>query len=98
MTKLQLIEELLDYVINTILENSTDYQNFDVDKFRRTFVDGVLQEGVQLTDIQSLVVYQQDYQSQLAPLNLDLVLNQVADCQWNGTEYEPWGDFNLFVT
>ena len=60
MTKLQLIEELLDYVINTILENSTDYQNFDVDKFRITFVDGVLQEGVQLTDIQSLVVYQQD--------------------------------------
>lgn len=98
MTKIQLIEQFLDYTINLIIENSGDFVNFDVNKFKRSFSTGGQITVSELGTSNDLVVYQEDYQKQLTPQQFDLVLNQIADCQWDGDAYQPWGDFNMFVT
>ena len=98
MTKIQLIEQFLDYTINLIIENSNDFVDFDVNKFKRSFsTDGQITTS-ELSNQDDLVVYQEDYQKELTPQQFDLVLNQIADCQWDGDEYQPWGEFNLFTT
>tara|TARA_B100000287_G_C20661316_1_gene790222 strand:+ start:317 stop:2338 length:2022 start_codon:yes stop_codon:yes gene_type:complete len=100
MTKVELIESLLDYMINLIIENSDDYENFDVDKFRRIFSGGELIHSDGVSETGNIVVFQEDYQKNLVPESIDSVLNSTADCQWNQTTqvYDDWGDFVSFVT
>ena len=100
MTKIQLIESLLDYIINLMMENSDDFENFNVNNFRRIFSNGNIVQTDNVEDVENIVVYQQDYQQQLTPESLDTVLNSAADCQFDTetNQYLDWGDFSYFVT
>ena len=75
MTKIQLIESLLDYIINLMMENSDDFENFNVNNFRRIFSNGNIVQTDNVEDVENIVVYQQDYQQQLTPESLDTVFH-----------------------
>ena len=104
MTKLQLIESLLDYIINLMVTNSSDFDNFDVNKIRRIFgSQGTLEETdiSNIDNLSDIVVYSEDYQQGLTPTSFDETLQAITECQYDSTtdSYIDWSDaFELFVT
>ena len=76
MTKLQLIESLLDYIINLMITNSSDFDNFDVNRIRRIFgSQGTLEETDinNVDNLSDIVVYSEDYHQGLTPTSFHLL-------------------------
>ena len=104
MTKLQLIESLLDYIINLMVTNSSDFDNFDVNRIRRIFGSQGTLEETDINNVDTLsdiVVYSEDYQQGLTPTSFDETLQAITECQYDSTtdSYIDWSDaFEFFVT
>ena len=86
MTKLQLIESLLDYIINLMVTNSSDFDNFDVNRIRRIFGNQGTLEETDINNVDTLsdiVVYSEDYQQGLTPTSFDETLQAITECQYD---------------
>ena len=88
MLKKEILEVLLDHITKMIIEQSQDFTDFDIEHYKRIMTgDGqiITHEPPNLST--EIVLYQEDYQQSLTEVSFDTMLHTVADCQWNGNDY-----------